>query len=155
MPNALRIVQQFYPNVTKVVDAPKKLNVTLTKRDVENAKRKDHTGCAVAEACHRELGVGAIVSTRTAYLVRGDTAVRYAVPQRMFREITSFDRGAGMELGEYDLNQPFARPVGTPARKTGKGHTPGVSHTTHRHAEGIRETLADTLPPSKGKRRRK
>lgn len=158
MASSLQIVQQFYPKVKRVVDAKRDLSVSLTKRDVTTAKRKDHNGCAMVEACRRMPEVeGVIVSTRTAYLVKGEVATRFLVPERVTREITSFDRGADFAVGDYRLKKPYRR-YEQPPRKRTKGERPksgpslaDMSHRDIKHAiEGVRTPLPNTLP--KGKR---
>ena len=41
-----------------------------------------------------------------AYLVKGDQATRFKLPESISREIVSFDRGAGFQVGEYHLEKP-------------------------------------------------
>jgi hypothetical protein len=105
MASALSIVQQLFPNVNKVVDAKKDINIEVTKSDTTSAIVRNHKACAMAVACKRKLKLdGVIMSVSTAYLVTGDKATRYLVPQSVAREITAFDRNAVFEPGEYKLH---------------------------------------------------
>lgn len=142
---ALDIVKRFYPNVTTVKDASRPLTVRVTEADVRASKKKDHSGCAVAKACLRFKPVdGAIVSVSTAYLIKGNSAIRYKVPQAVAREIISFDRAAVFSPGEYTLNSPasFNKLGATSAtgsnNRSGTGKARGFNHVSH----GIRKSLA-------------
>jgi hypothetical protein len=118
MASALQIVQKFYPEVTKVVNAKHDLNIKLRPADVRSAGVKKHDGCAMAQACKRQLHVdGAIVSTSSAYLIDGKKATRYSVPLNVAKEIIAFDRGAGFEPGEYQLVKPWPSAI---KRNTGR-----------------------------------
>ena len=78
MASALSIVQQLFPNVNKVVDAKKDINIEVTKSDTTSATVRNHKACAMAVACKRKLKLdGVIMSVSTAYLVTGDKATRY------------------------------------------------------------------------------
>jgi hypothetical protein len=107
VPKALHNVRKFFPKVTRVTDATKGLEIEVTKQDDKISRRNDHAGCAMAVACKRELKLdGVIISRSVAYLVKGDEAVRYYVPESASREIVSFDRGGGFEPGTYGLTKP-------------------------------------------------
>lgn len=102
--SALSNVQAAFPNVTKVVDAKKDTSFEVTKADTKSAAVRNHTACAAAVACKRKLELdGVIMSVSTAYLIKGNTATRYKVPEAVSREITSFDRDAIFEPGDYRL----------------------------------------------------
>lgn len=104
---ALRIVQKYHPEVTKVVDAKEHIVIHTTRRDDKNSIPKDHSRCAMAKACERqEHADGAIVSVKSAYIIRGKTAFRYRVPEAVAREVVSFDRKSGFEPGTYQLMAP-------------------------------------------------
>lgn len=110
MPSSLAIVQKFYPDVKKVVNAKTDLNINLRPSDANTAKAQKHDGCAMAVACKRQCKVdGAIVSTTAAYLVAGNKATRYFVPASVAREILAFDRGAGFTPGQYELQKPYPK----------------------------------------------
>lgn len=104
---ALRNVQRFFPNVIKVSDADDDLEIEVTQKDVRQSVKKDHHGCALAVAMHHEKKcTGAIVSASVAFVIKGDKAIRYSIPERARKEIVSFDRGASFEPGEYTLKAP-------------------------------------------------
>jgi hypothetical protein len=103
--SALNIVQKYYPNVTKVMDAKQPVLINVTPKDCRGAKSKDFSSCAFAKACKRDYD-GAIVSLSVAYLIKGELATRYKVPAGIAREIVSFDRNHDFRQGEYWLNAP-------------------------------------------------
>lgn len=137
MPTALEIVQRFYPNVTSVQDAKRPVKIEVTKADTNNRAVKNHKECALAVACKRKGADAAIICVKTAYLIQGDKAVRYLLPASVSREITSFDRNAGFEPGEYHLCRvPPSVVMGV--RRKPKKHT-GTGKPTHYHrTENIR-----------------
>jgi len=105
--NARTRVRKFFPGVKHVVDATEPLNIEVTKGDVSTSKRKAHSECAMAVACKRAKHLdGVIIATSTAYLIKGDTATRYTVPDSVGREVVAFDRGGSFEPGEYKLIKP-------------------------------------------------
>ena len=105
--SALSNVQASFPGVTRVVDAKKDTAFEVTKADTKSAAVRNHTACAAAVACKRKLELdGVIMSVNTAYLIKGNTATRYKVPESVGREITAFDRDAVFEPGDYQLKAP-------------------------------------------------
>lgn len=101
---ALRYVQKYYPDVTKVVDAKRGTKITVKPKDCENGVSKAPNICAIAKAAMR-LYDGAIVSLSRAYLIRGDTATRYQVPPHVTRELVVFDRAHAFQPGIYELGK--------------------------------------------------
>jgi len=138
MPTSLAIIQKFYPEVTKVVNAKRDLNIDLRPADVRSAATKKHAGCAMAQACKRQLRVdGAIISTSAAYLVDGKKATRYSVPLNVAKEIIAFDRGAGFEPGEYQLVKPYPS-VLTKRKKQGhKGRDTGTIRSRRKSLRSV------------------
>lgn len=142
--HALAVVRKFYPNVNSVVDATESLNIEVTKRDNQTAAVKKHQTCALAVACKRKKKVdGVIISIATAYLIKGDKATRYKVPPSVSREIVSFDRKAGFEMGFYKLNphQKSDR-LGNHChlkshKETGRGRKINRRHVTENVREGL------------------
>lgn len=105
----LQIVQRFYPNVTKVIDAGAPIRVEVTDSDVKKSSRRNHNECAFAQACKRTLKAdGMIVAIKTAYIIKGNKAVRFTVGDVISREITAFDRNASFEPGVYNLEAAYA-----------------------------------------------
>jgi hypothetical protein len=112
---ALGIVQRFYPEVKTVRDATKPLNIEVTKRDINSSAVKNHKDCALAVACKRAEAVdGAIVAVRAAYIIKGDAATRYHIPESVAREIIAFDRSGEFAPGQYRLLKPIHK-LGDPA----------------------------------------
>jgi hypothetical protein len=118
---ALGIAQTFFPNVTEVKDASKDLIFKVTETDVRKARHKDHLECVLARACKRSFGVSTIMALKTCYIIQGNTAIRYKVPERAAREIVAFDRGASFSPGEYRFKAPSKREkLGVSHRPSGK-----------------------------------
>jgi hypothetical protein len=114
---ALGVVQKFAPNVTTVTDADDDLLINVTERDYKTSVKKEHSGCALAVATKRqEEAAKVIVSASTAYVIKGNHATRYRVPQSASREIVSFDRGAEFCTGDYKLKAI------APSGRLGKSH---------------------------------
>lgn len=145
--SALNNVQAVFPNVTKVVDAKKDAHFEVTKADGKSAAVRNHTACAAAVACKRKLELdGVIMSVSTAYLIKGNVATRYKVPEAISREITAFDRDAVFEPGEYQLKAiPESIRLGSakgPAPKSSPKSGNGNLSKKFRHkTEGIRASI--------------
>lgn len=85
------------------------------------------------------------MSISTAYLIKGDTATRYLVPNSVAREITAFDRNAVFEPGEYRLkaagdSAKLNGVRGTYPQKSGKANGNLAKRFQHK-TEGIRASL--------------
>jgi hypothetical protein len=100
--SALGIVRKYHPQVNRIVEAKKPIQIEVTARDCRNGKSGKASSCAMARACEREFD-GAIIAMSTAYIIKGDVATRYKVPQSVAREIVSFDRSHKFEPGTYSL----------------------------------------------------
>jgi hypothetical protein len=142
MPTSLSIVQTRFPSVMRVVKAKRDLTIEITKTDARIGQKKDHSACVVAEACKKKLHLdGCIISMQSAYLIRGDIATRYKVPEGISRELVSFDRGAGFAPGEYTLKVPPVRIAhAKPKRATSRGKTVSRRHG-HKVTSGVRAPL--------------
>jgi hypothetical protein len=148
MSDALKIVQKFFPDVTSVGDAKDSITIEVTKEDSKSKGRRDHKHCAFAVACQRlTKASGVIVAIKTAYLIFGDQAFRYRVPEAVSREIVSFDRDAEFATGTYKLTKmpPWNRlganaggGMKPPKKKQGKNK---VKHIT----TGIRANLNEEI----------
>lgn len=105
---ALRIVQKTgHPEVTKVIDAKKHIEIIVTPMDNRTSTVKDHGECAMAVACKRQQNADAvIISMKSAYVIKGNVAYRYQVPTSTSREVVSFDRSGGFAPGKYQLRAP-------------------------------------------------
>lgn len=104
--SALGTVQSYHPEVTRVVDAKKGIDIEVRKSDCKLGDDKSPASCAMARAAKRTFD-GAIVSMSIAYLIKGKTAIRYLVPVRIAREIVSFDRHHDFRPGLYSLIAPY------------------------------------------------
>lgn len=142
-PKLLYRLKKHFPNVTRVADASAALEVTVTKDDGSHGKKKQEDACAMANACVRQYGCeGALIRPRVAYLISGDLAIRFSVPNSVAREIVSFDRHHDFRPGDYQLSaiskcNRLGRetPHRTDARPGRHKHRrPLVTH----HSQGIR-----------------
>ena len=106
-----------------VKDATKKVEFTITKRDVTTGATKDPAACAAAKACMRELGATeARVHLSRTYLKINNEWQRFQTPGAIRSEIIAFDRGGSFEPGDYTL-----RPLPKSERnKRGKAHSLGA-----------------------------
>jgi hypothetical protein len=141
-PRALSVVQRYFPKVKEVADADKRIEIEVTAHDSKSAAVRNHESCAMAVACKRKTHAdGVIVSLQTAYVIKGEVAYRYHVPDSVQREIVSFDREAGFAPGQYEL-APFS-----PSHRLGEEKPKGPHKTTgkaprfHHHTSGIRTVL--------------
>lgn len=136
MATALQIVQKLYPEVKSVTDSKSVMKITVTKKDCLSRAVKDHRECALAQAC-RHIADGAIVCVKFAYLINGDKAVRYSLPESVAREITAFDRNAPFEPGVYQLSAvPPASRLG--AKREPGAHTKNGKKPHYHRTENIR-----------------
>lgn len=119
----LHTVQKFFPNVKSVVDANTDAFIDVTEHDVKSSKVKNHKACAMAVACKRKFHLdGVIISKSVAYLIKGNKARRFKVPESVAREVVSFDRGAGFSIGKYALQaMPLSSRMDRPSRKKKAG----------------------------------
>lgn len=102
--NSLSMVKGYFPNVEKVEDADKPVIVEVTAADVARSTIKSHETCALAIACKRFFKAdGVIIGLTTSWIVRGKVATRFRNAGTVSREITSFDRKAGFDVGFYVL----------------------------------------------------
>lgn len=104
--SALGIVQKYHPEVRKVIDAAKSVEIKVSAADCKAAKRRDAVHCAMANACKRHGYDGAIISSSKGYLVTGKLARRYVVPESLSREIVVNDRSKAFAPGIYRLRAP-------------------------------------------------
>jgi len=144
---ALGIVRKYFPEVNRVTDAKAGLTIEVTKHDDHVATRKAHKTCAMAVACKRKLNLdGVIISVKTAYMIKGRKAIRFAVPEHVSREVVSFDRGGGFEPGMYKLNKPD-RPIGEGHSSGGEHSNPNRPHKSKAHllTKNIRTVLGSEV----------
>lgn len=110
---ALHIVQKYHPGVIAVSDAKGAAKFVVTEEDCAQGKKKEPGACALARAALRQYD-GAVISMHSAYLIKGNKAVRFRVPQSVAREIVSFDRSQAFAPGEYELKTfPKSARLGT------------------------------------------
>jgi hypothetical protein len=134
MRNAVKIVQEFFPVVTKVRDSKRNSIIEVTKQDQAIAKRYKHKECAMAVACKRaNKADGVVISRSVAYVIKDNVATRFLLPPSVQKEVVSFDRGGGFAEGEYELKKPtVARKLGAPGGSKPHKHR-GPGRKIHRH----------------------
>jgi len=148
--NSLVMVQSYFPKVTNVVDANKPALIEVTKGDNTTANIKSHKTCALAVACKRMFrSDGVIIGLTTAYIIKGKIAYRYKLGGTTSREITSFDRKAGFDIGFYQLTPaPPSNRLGVyqgnPNRPSG-AKKPKVKRFMH-FTQGVRTALGSGTP---------
>lgn len=137
---SLRAVQQFFPEVTTVVDATEPLDIEVSKTDVKNVNRRKHDKCVLAEVCRRGKDVdGVVVALKTVYIVKDRIATRYKQGESATREIISFDRSGVFEPGNYHLRPPAATERLGYDGSNGKTRTKKFKRTGFRHmTAGVR-----------------
>jgi hypothetical protein len=142
MPTALAIVRKFFPEVSTVEDGRRKVRVEVTKKDGNSAAVRNHKACAMAVACKRSMNLdGVVISVNRAYLIKGDTAVRYALPESVSREVVSFDRNGGFAPGEYELRKPPEQVKSIAPKRKRHGEKNGYKAKFAHHTDGIRTAL--------------
>jgi hypothetical protein len=143
-PATVKRIRRYFPDVDRVVDATKPLEVEVKKCDVSAAKMKKEDCCAMAKACERQNGVdGAIIKTTCAFVIKGNTAIKYHVPSCVTREIISFDRHGDFRPGSYYLG-PVPKSHKTGGKRGAGNHTKPRGLSQHRrpyvYTQGIRST---------------
>jgi hypothetical protein len=142
MSHARRHIARDFPQVKHIVDATEQLQVEVAAYDRVTGKVKNPQDCAMARACRRKFGLdGAIISLASAYLIKGDTAVRYKVPATLAREVVTFDRNKNFAPGTYLLGcfAPSNR-LGVPHHKTRNGKSERQKPKFHNtHTDKVRD----------------
>lgn len=112
-----RQIRQLFPSVTRCVDATEPVEISVTKKDCASGEKLSADECAMARAARRQMHAdGACIGMSYSYIVSGTTAVRYATPASVAREITSFDRHGDFAPGEYLLSAIV------PSQRLGRRH---------------------------------
>lgn len=99
-----RALKRLFPHVRHAHDATDPVEVSVEARDCKNAQKLQPAECALARAARRELKMDqVIIGMTSSYLIKGDTAIRFATPESVRREIVSFDRHGDFAPGDYHL----------------------------------------------------
>lgn len=120
----------------KVVDARKPLILYVNQTDINKGQVKDPTGCAIAQACKRQLHAkSAMVHLARTYVEMDDKWLRYRTPNSARTELVSFDRGKKFEEGVYKL--PPLQPSKTKGvRQGGKDKPENEKYKGNTNARG-------------------
>jgi hypothetical protein len=110
-----------------VVDAKRKLKITIKPVDIKKGKSKAPESCVIAKACMRQLKAArARVHLSRTYVKIGNAWVRYETSHPLRAEIIAYDRGGRFMPGEFELLVPrptfregAKRPSGPRINKTG------------------------------------
>lgn len=136
----LSSIQKFYPNVKSIVSPKKPVIIEVTKRDATSGKRRNHKACALAVACEKKFNAeGVVIGRTTAFVIKGNTALRFALPPSIGREITSFDRGSDFAPGTYQLSVASI----PHCRKRGKNTNNGKKRRFRHVTANIRASIKD------------
>lgn len=129
-----RSVKRLFPQVDHAVDADHSVEVSVNAKDCRDAEKLNPTECALARAARRELHAeGVIIGMTSSYIINGKTALRFATPASVQREIVSFDRHQDFSPGDYYL---------TPKAPTSKlGSHPRPKHENHGANKNARRKL--------------
>ena len=136
---ALAIVRKFCPTVTKIISSKKPIYIEVKLHDGEGHKG-EHTECALAAACIRELKLDkAIFCRATAYLVKNKIATRYGIGGAAREEIVAFDRSGKFSPGLYKL-YASQRNLAAPRPDRPRGKT-GEIRRARKEISGLRALL--------------
>lgn len=142
-----RSIHNLFPQVEFAVDADRPIQVSVNQKDCKDAIKLNPSECALARAAKRELKADAvIIGLSSSYVIRGKQAVRFATPERVQREIVSFDRHADFAPGDYTLvpKSPTARFGKTKFRRRHGGDNKEATRKIH-HSARVR-----VLPTGQG-----
>ena len=105
VPRLVAKLRNHFPGVNRVADGKRPISVEVTAADCKRGDRSEPDSCAMARACRREMECdGVLIWRSTAWVVKGDLAVKYHVPPSLGREIVVFDRGGAFLPGTYGLS---------------------------------------------------
>lgn len=121
-----------------VVDADEDIIFEVTKRDVENSKKKDPANCAAAKAGKRILKTDVKVFLSRMYIKENKHWIRYLTPPSVSREIISFDRGSEFSPGEYVFKAASSQQRLGVSRRGGKATGIGKKKQVHHFTHNIR-----------------
>jgi hypothetical protein len=145
---AIDVVRKFFPGVTIVKDAMRNAVIVVTKNDANSKAVRKHDACAMAVACKRKFHLdGVIISRSVAYLVKGNTARRFKLPESISREVVSFDRGGGFAVGRYELStMPPCSRLGVRPNRSGNRGIPGAIKRSRHITTNARAVLGGKKP---------
>ena len=92
-------------NGLPVVDATRKVILTITPQDIKIGSPGQEDSCAVAKACLRQFKCRAVrVHLARIYMLVGKKWLRYVTPGSIRSEIIAFDRRSSFKPGDYTIN---------------------------------------------------
>ena len=88
-------------------DAKAPLSITVTRRDVDRAVRKDATSCALANgALHCREVISARIGAEIALIEFKDKVIRYGIKREDQKKIRAFDAANYFQPDTYQLVPP-------------------------------------------------
>lgn len=124
-----RSIRRAYPNVTKIIDARHSIRIHVKSQDCKGGEPLNSSECALAKAIKREFKAdAAIVGLGASYIIKGNKATRFHTPERVCREIVSFDRHSDFDEGSYVLT------VKSPSNRLGVKHIAGKPGKNRNHS---------------------
>lgn len=128
-----------------IKDANKPLQLKITTRDVNAARRKQNNLCAAARCLLRMEGVDEAIVNKTRTLIRkGSIWTRYVTPISLQMELVAFDRGGRFEPGEH-----FLLPVPHYERPTGKRQGSNKDKKTGRQGTRTYHRITNIRPTAR------
>ena len=104
---SLKLIRQYFPKVAAVNDATRAAIIEVNGGDAASTAIGEPALCAFARACYRSFKAdGVIIGLTTSYIIKDRIAFRYHNTETISREVVSFDRKAGFEIGRYQLSPP-------------------------------------------------
>jgi|SRR6266850_4313047 len=123
-----------------LLDATHDVKLHITPNDIKNSRKNDPANCAAARAGKRELKKDVRVFLTRTYVKHKKKWYRFITPESISREITSFDRGASFEPGEYKLKVPSSTQKLGIVRISGSGKSGKKNRIRKNHATAMVRT---------------
>jgi len=107
-----RRIARAFPSVMKIIDATHSVQIHVNAKDCKDGEPLNPNECALAKAVQRQFKAdAAIIGLGASYIIKGNKATRFHTPEKIRREMVSFDRHHDFEQGDYTLipKSPAAR----------------------------------------------
>lgn len=127
---APRDIRRAFPNVTQVIDAKRAVEISVNAKDCKTGEPLNPLECALARAVKRQFHAdAAVIGLGASYIIKENKATRFHTPERIRREIVSFDRHNDFAEGSYILVPK------SPALKLGTTHVSKDKRARHDNAK--------------------